>query len=387
MFKYLRFLAGHLLLIVTTLGVLAGGAWMWSGLVVTLVSCIVGDALLGDDLSEPPYGYPQILLGFMWLALPMLVATSVAFAWMVGSGDPLGLGAWIHAWSGWDMQAARAATGGWDLVGGTLSVGLLYALSGTDIGHELTHRTREKGSMLAGRWMLAFTWDTQFSIEHVYGHHERVCTPADPATARRGELFYAFLPRSFFGQIVSAWKLEADRLRRHGSLVFSPRNRILRGYAMSLAITAGFYALAGAVGALLFVAAALFGKTVLEVVNYFEHYGLVREPGTPVRPCHSWNSNKRMSNVILNNVTRHSNHHAQADVPFWNLKSYADQPTLRFGYLTSLAIIYVAPWAYRRLMVPYLLEWDRRYATDAERQLAAQANASSGMPALVAAAR
>ncbi|HEY8711167.1 MAG TPA: alkane 1-monooxygenase, partial [Burkholderiaceae bacterium] len=307
MFKYLRFLAGHSLLLLTTAGVLAGGAWMWSGLLASLLICIAGDAVLGDDLAEPPYGHPQILMVTMWLALPMLVVMSLAFAWMLGSGDPLGAGAWFQAWSGWDLMAAREATNGWHLLGGTLSVGLLYALSGTDIGHELTHRTYDKPSLLVGRWMLAFTWDAQFSIEHVYGHHDRVCTMLDPATARRGESFYSFLPRSFFGQLASAWEIEAKRLRKNEFSVWSWRNRVLRGYAMSLAITAGFYAMAGVLGALLFTVAALFGKSVLEVVNYFEHYGLVREEGKPVQPYHSWNSNKLMSNVVLHNVTRHSN--------------------------------------------------------------------------------
>jgi hypothetical protein len=386
MFKYLRFMACHALLVVTGAGLLAGGLWMWSGFVSTLLVCIVGDAVLGDDIGEPHYSHPELLMLTMWLALPMLAVMSLCFAWMLGTGDPFGAGSWFQSWLGWDLMAARERTNGWHLLGGTLSVGLLYALSGTDTAHELTHRTHDGASLVAGRWMLALTWDAQFSIEHVYGHHARVCTQFDPATARRGESFYHFLPRSFFGQLASAWKIEAQRMEKSGRAVWSWRNRILRGYAMSLAITVVFYAVAGVLGALLFTGAALVGKSVLEVVNYFEHYGLVREVGQPVQPYHSWNSNKLMSNVVLNNVTRHSDHHAQADTPYWNLKSYPDQPTLPFGYLTSLAIIYVAPWLYRRLMTPHLLDWDRRFANPTERLLAARANAVSGMPALMASA-
>jgi fatty acid desaturase len=386
MFKYVRFLAGHVLVLVAMAGILAGGIWMWSGFVASLVCCIVGDALLGDDVAEPRYAYPSFFLVSMGSALPLMVALSLAFAWMLASGDPLGAGAWFGSWSGWDAFAAREATRGWHLLGGTLSVGLLYALSGTDIGHELVHRTHDRTSMLLGRWMLAFTWDSQFSIEHVYGHHQRLCTPRDPATARRGEIFHRFLLRSFAGQLASAWKLEAGRLRGSGLGVWSWRNRVLRGYAMSVAVTAGFFAVAGIKGALFFTAAALFGKSVLEVVNYFEHYGLVREEGRPVRPCHSWNSNKLMSNIILHNVTRHSNHHAQADVPFWELKACTDQPTLPHGYLTLLAIIYFAPGLYRRMMTPLLLDWDRRFASEAERELARRANAQSGLAGLMATA-
>ena len=385
MFKYLRFLAGHVLLLTAMAGVLAGSYWMWAGFLVSLLSCIIGDAALGDDIEEPTYKHPTFFMFTMWTALPLLIILSVAFAWMLGSGDPLGAGLWFKNWTGWDVFAARDATNAWGLLGGVLSVGLLYAVSGTDIGHELTHRTYDKLSLIIGRWMLAFTWDAQFSIEHVYGHHERVCTQRDPATARRGEIFYSFLLRSFFGQLASAWKLEATRMRKNELFIWSWHNRMLRGYMMSLVITAGFFTIAGVKGALLFTLAALFGKSVLEVVNYFEHYGLLREESKPVQPYHSWNSNKLMSNIVLHNVTRHSNHHAQADIPFWGLRAYTDQPTLPYGYLTSLVFIYFAPWAYRKKMTPYLLDWDHRYANPAERKLATRANAASGIYALTTA--
>ena len=48
---------------------------------------------------------------------------------------------------------------------------------------------------------------------------------------------------------------------------------------------------------------------MLEGVNYMEHYGLVREEGAPIEPKHSWNTNKRISSVLLYNLTRHSSHH------------------------------------------------------------------------------
>lgn len=37
-----------------------------------------------------------------------------------------------------------------------------------------------------------------FTTEHVFGHHRFVGTQNDPATARFGETFYAFLPRTVF---------------------------------------------------------------------------------------------------------------------------------------------------------------------------------------------
>ena len=242
------------------------------------------------------------------------------------------------------MFAARDATNAWGLLGGVLSVGLLYAVSGTEIGHELTHRTYDKLSLIIGRWMLAFTWDAQFSIEHVYGHHERVCTQRDPATARRGEIFYSFLLRSFFGQLASAWKLEATRMRKNELFIWTWHNRMLRGYMMSLVITAGFFTIAGVKGAVLFTLAALFGKSVLEVVNYFEHYGLLREESKPVQPYHSWNSNKLMSSIVLHNVTLipTTMHRRTSHFGDWCVYRPTNS-SARLSHITCLHLL--APWA------------------------------------------
>ena len=63
------------------------------------------------------------------------------------------------------------------------STGLMIGIVGTIPAHELTHRTWDPVSMLIGRWLLAFSFDTIFSVEHVYGHHRYVSTRDDPATA------------------------------------------------------------------------------------------------------------------------------------------------------------------------------------------------------------
>ena len=94
--------------------------------------------------------------------------------------------------------------------------------------------------MFVGRWLLALTLDAEFSIEHVYGHHRRLATPADPATARRGESFYTFLVRSVVGQTRSAFELERGRLQKLGHGTWSAHNRYLRGWVMSAALVVAF---------------------------------------------------------------------------------------------------------------------------------------------------
>ena len=69
---------------------------------------------------------------------------------------------------------------------------LFIGMLGTVPGHELTHRKKSKFDMFVGNWLLAFSWDCTFAIEHVYGHHKNVCLPEDPATGKRGENIYLF---------------------------------------------------------------------------------------------------------------------------------------------------------------------------------------------------
>lgn len=378
--KYLRFFLMHRGFLIVIAGILAGGWWMWLGFVAnTLISI----AMQGrEDLSVDEYDHPWILNADLYLGLPMILLLLFSFAWMLGSPgtDLFGFGAFVQSATGYDIFAARAATHGLQLLGGTLSVGLALG-AGIIIGHELTHRTHDFWSMLVGRWLLAAPADAAFAIEHVYGHHVYVCTPKDPATAQRGHNIFAFILRSIVMGNVSGWRIERERLHKLGRSTFSWRNRMIRGYLMTLAYAAFFAYAAGTLGVLLYLGAALFGKAALERINYVEHYGLVRVPGQPVMPRHSWNSNHGAAPMF--NLSRHSHHHHDASVPFQALQPMQDQPEMPFGY-TKMSYACLVPPLWRRMIVPKLIEWDRYYASAEERELAREANLRSGVPELVA---
>ena len=238
--------------------------------------------------------------------------------------------------------------------------------------------------MFVGRWLLSFSFDTIFSIEHVYGHHRYVSTIEDPATAPRGRNVYFHIVASTIKGNISAWEIEKKRLKRDGRGPISPFNAVIRGHLMSVLLVAAAYAIGGWVGAGFFVACALWGKSLLEIVNYMEHYGMVRNPATPVQPRHSWNTNKRISSWAMFNLTRHSHHHAQGDVPYQDLKPFPDAPMMVGGYLTTIIATMIPP-LWNKLMVPKVLAWDRDYASAEERVLAREANARSGVQELMAA--
>jgi alkane 1-monooxygenase len=99
---------------------------------------------------------------------------------------------------------------------------------------------------------------------------------------------------------------------------------------------------------------AAYGASLLEVVNYIEHYGLLRQPGAdgrPVRcePEHSWNSNHRMSNLFLYHLQRHSDHHAHPARRYQALRHFDSAPQLPSGYAGLLLVAYV-PALWFRLM-------------------------------------
>lgn len=375
---YLKYFLFHAIGLYALATILAGGGYITAGLISILLLYIVGDGLSGDDTSTPSFKFPLILTVQLWLALPLLSLIVFASVWSVSTGDVLNFGAYVTQLTGYDVIAARDATGFGHHISTFIVTGLMIGMVGTITAHELTHRTWDPVSMLIGRWLLAFSFDTIFSIEHVYGHHRYVSTIDDPATAPRGRNVYHHIVASTIKGNISAWNIEKARLEKKDQGLFSIHNAVIRGHLMSVLLVALAWAIGGTAGALFFICCALWGKSLLEIVNYMEHYGMVRNPATPVQPRHSWNTNKRISSWTMFNLTRHSHHHAQGEVPYQDLKPYPDAPMMVSGYLTTIIVAMIPP-LWHKLMTPKVLEWDKKYANAEELKLAAEANRKSGI--------
>ena len=371
---YLKYFLFHAIGLLALTAILAGGHYITGGLLSVLIIYMVGDGLCGDDTSTPTFRHPGILTCQLWLALPLLTLIVFSFIWSVSTGDFLGFGAWLTHLSGYDVIAARDATGMGPHIAGVLLTGLMIGMVGTIPAHELTHRTWDPVSMLIGRWLLAFSFDTVFAIEHVYGHHRYVSTAEDPATAPRGRNVYVHIIASTIKGNLSAWHIETRRLKREDRPVLSPFNAVIRGHLMSVLLVAAAWVIGGWPAAGYFTLCALWGKSLLEIVNYMEHYGMVRDPKVPVQPRHSWNTNKRISSWTMFNLTRHSHHHAQGEVPYQDLKPFPEAPMMISGYLTTIVVAMIPP-LWHHLMTPKVQAWDRDYASPDERVLAAQAHA------------
>jgi alkane 1-monooxygenase len=239
-----------------------------------------------------------------------------------------------------------------DKIGLALTVAMVSGIA-INTAHELGHKRASIERWLS-RIALAQSGYGHFFIEHNRGHHVRVATPEDPASARLGESFYAFLPRTVLGSLRSAWHLERVRLRRMNRSSWSPRNDILGAWAMSVVLYAALIAGFGLVVAPYLLIQAVIGFSLLEVVNYLEHYGLLRQKAEDgryerTRPEHSWNSNSAASNVLLYHLQRHSDHHANPIRRYQALRHVDDAPQLPTGY-AGMILLAVIPPIWRRVM-------------------------------------
>ncbi len=261
------------------------------------------------------------------------------------------------SWLGYDGPLGWFAK-----IGLALSVGVLGG-TGINTAHELGHK-RDSLERWLSKITLAQTWYGHFYIEHNRGHHVRVATPEDPASARFGETFWEFLPRSVWGSARSAVKLEAARIRRQGRSPWDPRtwpgNDVLNAWAMSVVLWGALIAVFGWNLLPFIVIQAVFGFSMLESVNYLEHYGLLRQK-TPsgryerCRPEHSWNSDHLVTNLFLYHLQRHSDHHANPTRRYQTLRSMSEAPELPSGYATLIGVTYFPP-LWRKMMDHRVLE-------------------------------
>lgn len=244
-------------------------------------------------------------------------------------------------------------------LGFVVSLGIVGGILAINVGHELIHRPH-RAERAVGGLLLASVCYGVFKIEHVRGHHLRVATLDDTATARKGETAYAFVPRSIMGTWRHAWQIERERLQRAGVRGWAALagNEAARWTALSLGLLAAVALWRGGAGVAVFLAASLVAVIELELVNYVEHYGLLRDRdanGTvePVRYEHSWDYGGWLTNALLINLQRHSDHHAHGGRPFAALNAHPEAPQLPASYGTMLLLALVPP-LYRRVVHPRL---------------------------------
>lgn len=252
-----------------------------------------------------------------------------------------------------------------DLAGRTLTMGLMCGVYGINVAHELGHR-RKRWERDMARTLLLSSMYMHFIIEHNRGHHLRVATPDDPASARYNEPLYRFWIRSILFSLRSAWRIEADRMRKEGHAPFGLHNEMIRSLLIEGTLVVLIALVLGAKAMLFFLAAALLGILLLETVNYIEHYGLRRRLNDRghygrVQHIHSWNSDLLPGRLMLFELTRHSDHHYKASRKYQVLRSQESGPQLPTGY-PGMMILSLVPPLWFRVVNPLVEAMHREHA-------------------------
>jgi alkane 1-monooxygenase len=222
------------------------------------------------------------------------------------------------------------------LIGMLWSVGIACGAYGINVAHELGHRKNKWEQRLA-KMLLSTALYMHFFIEHNRGHHARVATEEDPASARYGETVYGFWLRSIRDGYLSAWEIENTRLQKKNIPWWSWQNEMLRMQLIQLSALVGLGLWGGWQVVAGYMVVAATGVLLLETINYLEHYGLQRKKKDngryeTVQHIHSWNSNHPLGRIMLFELTRHSDHHAHASRKYQILRHFDDSPQLPTGY-------------------------------------------------------
>tara|TARA_Y100001970_G_scaffold169663_1_gene207410 strand:+ start:1270 stop:2310 length:1041 start_codon:yes stop_codon:yes gene_type:complete len=227
-----------------------------------------------------------------------------------------------------------------------LGTGITGGAVGISTAHEFIHR-KSKFLRGLGIFLLSVCFYSHFRIEHIYGHHMHVATLNDPATARKGENFYAFLIRCVFLSIVSAWSIEKKILLSKNISIYNYRNRMIQYLLIYLLIVITCFAFTGLKGIIFIFTYALISIILLEVVEYIQHYGLKRENINneleKYSPSHSWNSRHSIADWSTFNLGLHSEHHLIANKEY-PLLSHDEKPKeMPANYPTMILMALIPP--------------------------------------------
>ena len=230
------------------------------------------------------------------------------------------------------------------------ALGAAVGMSGGSIGittaHELIHR-QNKYMRGIGVFLLVLCCYGHFRIEHVYGHHKHVATKEDPATARKGENFYFYFVRCVINSVISSWNIEKNILDKKNIKTLSLQNRMLHYFVLEIIFLFIAFFVSGINGLVFVIFHSFVSITLLELVNYIQHYGLEREMqnGKYERftDHHSWNSRHISANWSTFNLGLHAEHHQSASKPYPLLSQEEKVIEMPANYSIMLIMALVPP--------------------------------------------
>ena len=263
----------------------------------------------------------------------------------------------VLAWSLWVFATHPHRFGWLAACGWALALGDLGGTVAINVAHELVHRRRRWERALGGL-LLSLVGYGGFKIEHTRWHHVHVATERDPSSAPLGRTIYAQVPFAIWHNTRHAARLATAGAKQRGRPVPWLLNEFNGWMAVSMLVGVTVAVMLGGAALVLFIAQGLLAISLLEVINYIEHYGLRRGRQADGRyerpgPAHSWDADFWLSNSLLLALPRHADHHANPGRSFDALELADSAPRLPLGY-ASLVTLTLCPPLWRRLVHPRL---------------------------------
>lgn len=338
--KDLKYLLAYLTPLTVWISLTFTGIWSYLTLIFVFVLIPILDLLLPKyqrnyDVNEEGSRSSNILFDLLlYLNIPILFALIYLFFNSISGSGLL------------------------ELIGRMSAVGILIGTIGINVAHELGHRSEWYHQWMS-RLLLMTGLYMHFNIEHNKGHHLNVATPMDPATAQKGDSFYHFWWKSVTGSYQNAWKINNKELSEVNSSFFRVENLMLWFHLWQALYLGIIFIYFGWIGLCTAIIVAWMGFSLLEAVNYIEHYGLLRKQNASgrfeaVALWHSWNSNHELGRILLYELTRHSDHHYKSKRKYQVLRHFDESPQLPYGYPGSI-LIALFPKMWFRTMDKYIV--------------------------------
>ncbi|MGB2460577.1 MAG: alkane 1-monooxygenase, partial [Flavobacteriaceae bacterium] len=194
-------------------------------------------------------------------------AINTLFDWMLYFNLPIVFG--LMSYCLFQVTTQSYTTSEW--IGLSLSAGILLATNGINVAHELGHRQSFLERTMSKILYIPCLY-MHFYIEHNFGHHMKVATPEDGATAKYNQSVYAFWIRSVSKQYVDAWKKQMELLSAKKRSFFSFYNDMLWYHLIQPLYLLAVLVLFSQTAMLFALAAGVISFLFLECINYIEHY-------------------------------------------------------------------------------------------------------------------
>ncbi len=237
------------------------------------------------------------------------------------------------------------------IIGFGICFGLLAGCFSVTLSHELLHSTKITDKILSTGLLLG-TNIPHLAIDHVYGHHRVIGLKEDVTSAKLNQSFYHYF-----------WSISIARFNE----VFF-RRFALPGYAKKriakLALFMGLLQLSvwaiillqpqGKHAFLFFIIQGFVAYLLYELINYIQHYGLVRaHKNEPIGQQHSWNCYHKYSNYILYFLPLHSLHHLSKPDRKQAVEDLKAGPKMPYLYFAMISLALVPPLWFKKMITKY----------------------------------